>query len=135
MPQCFRQTVYCYCSPPRQALVVRYTAAERAVMVRDAFAEVLAPLAYPFVAFARWLTAPGDTIQMREVDPVCIHGFQLDEMTPTRNERLMSPEAVRAHHQRLAFEAERSESGRRAFEAHRRAHREAALAIRAERQK
>lgn len=138
MPTIREEWRACYCMPTRQ-MVVHYTPRERARMVMEAFGEVVedmtATLTYPVRAFAKWLTTPGDTIQMKEIAPVCFHEWQLDNLTATRQERLMSPEAVREHHRRLANDAYESEAGRRAFEAHKRLHHEAARAIRAERDK
>lgn len=66
---------------------------------------------------------------------MCQHAYVLDEMTLTREERLMDAAAVRAHHAELTRRSYQSEAGYQAYYAHRAAHHEAARRIRAERVK
>ena len=64
---------------------------------------------------------------------MCVHAYQLDEMTATKEERLMDKEAVREHHRQLAINAAYSYAGRSAFDAHLELHKQAAKRIRAAR--
>ncbi len=66
---------------------------------------------------------------------MCQHAYVLDEMTLTREERLMDAAAVRQHHADIVRRSYESEAGLEAYHAHRRLHQEAARRIRAEREK
>jgi hypothetical protein len=142
MPRLVRETVYCYCSPPRYLLRVKYTWAERQRMfwreVVEFGSEVADLLTAPAKGVFNWLWQPAAGIQMverKEPEPMCQHSWELDELPATRVERLMKAEAVREHHRALSKAANESAAGRQAFYAHKQLHHDAAQRLRAERTK